>query len=84
MRKRQEDIPVPLASVSRSFFVADLYSVTDSTISTDSIDEDLTKFLKKYFPKETREKQIAIETADGVEQFGMYYRHPSEYKCAVM
>ena len=50
----------------------------------DSIDEDLTKFLKKYFPKETREKQIAIETADGVEQFGMYYRHPSEYKCAVM
>ena len=50
----------------------------------DNIDEELVRFLKKYFPKETREKQIAIETADGIEQFGIYYKHPSEYKCALM
>ncbi|RDW73858.1 hypothetical protein BP5796_07300 [Coleophoma crateriformis] len=50
----------------------------------DNIDEDLASFLKKYFPKETRQKQIELETAAGIEQFGIYYKHPSESKCCVM
>jgi E3 ubiquitin-protein ligase BAH len=53
---------------------------------TDSIDSELSKFLKKYFPKEVREKQILHETADGIERFGSTYVHPSQEKgpCAVM
>jgi hypothetical protein len=50
----------------------------------DNIDTELVKYLQKYFPKETRQKQIAIETADGFEQYGLYYKHPTEYECAVM
>ncbi|PSS09205.1 hypothetical protein M430DRAFT_61553 [Amorphotheca resinae ATCC 22711] len=50
----------------------------------DSVDADLARFLKKYFPKETRQKQIELETAAGIEQFGIYYKHPSESRCTVM
>lgn len=46
--------------------------------------EELGKFIRKYFPKETREKQIELETAAGVEQFGIYYKHPSQRNCLVM
>lgn len=52
--------------------------------SADNIDDGLASFLKKYFPKETRQKQIELETAAGIEQFGIYYKHPSESKCCVM
>lgn len=51
---------------------------------TDNIDRDLERYLKKFFPKEVLQKQIANETADGIEQFGPYYVHPSEANCAVM
>ncbi|KAL2072299.1 hypothetical protein VTL71DRAFT_11642 [Oculimacula yallundae] len=51
---------------------------------TDNIDRDLEDFLKKYFPKETNKKQIDNETADGIENFGPAYRHPSEHSCAIM
>ncbi|KAH7369916.1 SPX domain-containing protein [Rhexocercosporidium sp. MPI-PUGE-AT-0058] len=51
---------------------------------TDNIDRDLEKFLRKYFPKEVLQKQIANETAHGIEQFGPYYTHPSESNCVVM
>lgn len=50
----------------------------------DNIDSELAAFLKKYFPKETKEKQIALETAAGIEQFGIFYKHPSESKCLLM
>ncbi|KAL3426180.1 hypothetical protein PVAG01_02971 [Phlyctema vagabunda] len=50
----------------------------------DNIDDELASFLKKYFPKETRQKQIELETAAGIEQFGIYYKHPSETKCLMM
>jgi len=49
----------------------------------DNIDDDLTKLLWKHFPKETREKKIHLETLAGREQFGIYYKHPSEQKCVV-
>ncbi|KAH8661353.1 RING-14 protein [Tricladium varicosporioides] len=52
--------------------------------NADSIDSDLEKFMEKYFPKETREKRIAVETERGKEQFGESYKHPSEGKCSVM
>jgi len=44
------------------------------------------KYLKKYFPKEVREKQIELETIAGREQFGKDYKHPSErkYPCRIM
>ncbi|KAH8592229.1 SPX domain-containing protein [Bisporella sp. PMI_857] len=51
---------------------------------TDSIDEELSKYLKKYFPKEVRQKQIELETAAGREQFGVLYKHPSEQRCNIM
>ncbi|KAG0647184.1 putative RING finger [Hyphodiscus hymeniophilus] len=50
----------------------------------DNIDEELIKKLKKYFPKETREKRIQLETEDGIATFGVTYKHPSEDKCKVM
>jgi len=54
------------------------------TAMQDNIDKDLSVFLKKYFPKEVTQKQIALETAAGIEQFGIFYKHPSESKCLVM
>ncbi|KAG4423402.1 hypothetical protein IFR04_003506 [Cadophora malorum] len=51
---------------------------------TDNIDRDLERYLRKFFPKEVLQKQIANETADGIEQFGPYYVHPSETNCTVM
>lgn len=56
--------------------------VKDAT--EDNIDEELIKKLKKYFPKETREKRIELETIDGIARFGPSYKHPSEDKCMVM
>jgi E3 ubiquitin-protein ligase BAH len=50
----------------------------------DNIDEELIKKLKKYFPKETREKKIQLETEDGIATFGPTYKHPSEDKCEIM
>ncbi|TAQ84600.1 hypothetical protein B7494_g7081 [Chlorociboria aeruginascens] len=52
--------------------------------NTDNIDNKFSAYLKKYFPKEVREKQIQLEIQSGIEQFGPYYKHPSEQKCLVM
>ncbi|KAH6677534.1 SPX domain-containing protein [Halenospora varia] len=52
--------------------------------NADSIDSDLENFMEKYFPKEAREKRIAVETERGKEQFGESYKHPSEGKCSMM
>lgn len=52
--------------------------------SLDNIDTDFKKFLEKHFPKETRRKQIELETHDGKQIWGPSYTHPSEDKCAVM
>jgi hypothetical protein len=54
------------------------------TYFPDNIDDELIKKLKKYFPKETREKRIELETIDGIARFGPSYKHPSEDKCRVM
>ncbi|KAG9247488.1 SPX domain-containing protein [Calycina marina] len=54
---------------------------------TDSIDADLSRYLKRYFVDEVREKQIENEIKDGRERFGVLYRHPTERKhmhCSVM
>jgi E3 ubiquitin-protein ligase BAH len=50
----------------------------------DNIDPEFEKFLEKYFPKEAKEKRIAVETERGKEQFGDSYKHPSEQKCSMM
>ncbi len=50
----------------------------------DSVDKELEKFLERRFPKEVRAKRIEIETADGIEQFGPSYKHPSESGCQTM
>jgi hypothetical protein len=50
----------------------------------DNIDAELQAFLKRHFPLEVRRKKIEMETAYGVEQFGVHYKHPSEEKCAIM
>ncbi|RKF62476.1 putative RING finger protein C6B12.07c [Erysiphe neolycopersici] len=50
----------------------------------DNIDKKLVNFLKKYFPKEVRLKQIADETTNGIERYGVYYKHPSEENCCIM
>ncbi|KAI1006352.1 hypothetical protein K3495_g1874 [Podosphaera aphanis] len=50
----------------------------------DNIDGELTLFLKKNFPKEVKAKQIAHETSEGIERYGIYYKHPSERDCFVM
>lgn len=52
--------------------------------NTDNIDEELSRYLKKFFPKEVRQKQIDNETAHGRELFGVLYTHPSEQRCSIM
>ena len=52
--------------------------------SLDNIDEELGRYLRKYFPKEVKEKQIQHEIADGIERFGQSYKHPSQQKCHMM
>ena len=42
----------------------------------DNIDRDLANFLVKYFRREVLEKQVELETAAGIEQFGIFYKHP--------
>jgi E3 ubiquitin-protein ligase BAH len=66
------------------FSISQWLFCTPTNSCSDSVDADLARFLKKYFPKETRQKQIELETAAGIEQFGIYYKHPSESRCAVM
>ena len=44
----------------------------------------LSQNLKKYFPKEVRQKQIEYEIEAGKEQFGVLYTHPSESRCSLM
>ena len=61
-----------------------LDDVANNTSTTDNIDRELEKFLRKYFPKEINLKQIANEKAQGIEMFGPYYTHPSESNCLVM
>ncbi|KAE8449927.1 hypothetical protein EG329_007066 [Mollisiaceae sp. DMI_Dod_QoI] len=53
-------------------------------LTEDDLDEDLSDYLQKWFPKEVREKQIANETEVGIEELGPGYVHPSQQKCAVM
>ncbi|CZR57398.1 uncharacterized protein PAC_07287 [Phialocephala subalpina] len=53
-------------------------------LTEDDLDEEMTAYLKKWFPKEVREKQIQNETEQGREDLGPGYVHPSESKCAVM
>ncbi|KUJ10595.1 uncharacterized protein LY89DRAFT_244451 [Mollisia scopiformis] len=50
----------------------------------DDIDNDMSSYLELWFPKEVREKRIAIETEAGREALGIHYKHPSEEKCVVM
>ncbi|RKF72071.1 hypothetical protein GcM1_249157 [Golovinomyces cichoracearum] len=50
----------------------------------DNIDGELATFLKKYFPKEVKSKQIANEITNGIERYGIYYKHPSEERCCIM
>ncbi|KAH8811235.1 RING-14 protein [Xylogone sp. PMI_703] len=52
--------------------------------SEDDIDDSHLKFLKTYFPKETKARRVELETIDGKARFGEAYTHPSEEKCLVM
>ncbi|RFU24304.1 hypothetical protein B7463_g12032, partial [Scytalidium lignicola] len=52
--------------------------------SEDDIDNTHLKFLKTYFPKETKARRVELETIDGKARFGETYTHPSEEKCSVM
>ncbi|KAK5995806.1 putative RING finger protein C6B12.07c [Cladobotryum mycophilum] len=49
--------------------------------SEDHLDHDLEKFMKKYFPREVKEKQRANEIESGIEEFGPGYTQP---KCIIM
>ncbi|KAI5466529.1 SPX domain-containing protein [Mariannaea sp. PMI_226] len=49
--------------------------------STDNLDYDMTKYLKKYFPKEVKEKQRANEIERGIEDYGPGYVHRD---CTIM
>ncbi|KAF8866049.1 RING-14 protein [Acephala macrosclerotiorum] len=53
-------------------------------LTIDDLDAEMTAYLKKWFPKEVREKQIANETEQGREDLGPGYVHPSQQKCAIM
>ncbi|KAF2399973.1 hypothetical protein EJ06DRAFT_557057 [Trichodelitschia bisporula] len=48
---------------------------------SDCIDPNLTKFLRRYFPDEAREKQKANERAAAIDQFGERF---VDAKCVVM
>jgi len=50
----------------------------------DDIDKTRLKFLKTYFPKETKARRVELEIIDGKARFGVLYTHPSEDKCSVM
>ena len=51
----------------------------------DNYDVDFAKFLKKYFPKEIKSKQIDLQNAAGEEKFGIYYsRDSGNHHCQVM
>ncbi|KAH7157235.1 SPX domain-containing protein [Dactylonectria macrodidyma] len=49
--------------------------------STENLDYELTKYLKKYFPKEAKEKQRSNEIERGIEDYGPGYVHK---ECIVM
>jgi len=49
--------------------------------STENLDYELSKYLKKYFPKETKEKQRSNEIERGIEDYGPGYVHK---ECTVM
>jgi hypothetical protein len=51
----------------------------------DDYDEDFAKFLKRYFPKEIKNKQVDLQNAAGEEKFGIYYSPDSgNHQCGVM
>ncbi|KIN00964.1 hypothetical protein OIDMADRAFT_162966 [Oidiodendron maius Zn] len=51
----------------------------------DDYDADFAKFLKKYFPKEIKNKQVDLQNAAGEEKFGIYYSQDSgNRQCQVM
>lgn len=50
-------------------------------VSLANLDEDLIRFLERWFRKETKEKQKANEIERGKELFGEGYEHTS---CSVM
>ncbi|KAK7428653.1 hypothetical protein QQZ08_004747 [Neonectria magnoliae] len=49
--------------------------------STEHLDYELTKYVKKYFPKEAKEKQRANDIERGIEDYGPGYVHK---ECTVM
>lgn len=59
---------------------------TSANLTSDDIDKTHLKFLKTYFPEETKARRVELETIDGQVRFGVLYTHPSERenKCTVM
>jgi E3 ubiquitin-protein ligase BAH len=55
--------------------IARLIFTDVQTLSTDNIDDNLVNFLEKWFPKETKEKQLYNEIERGKELFGEGYVH---------
>lgn len=51
------------------------------TASADNLDLELAKYLRKYFSKESKEKQKADDIERGIEDFGPDYRHN---ECMIM
>ncbi len=49
--------------------------LADTKGSLDNLDNKLEKYLKRYFPKEAKEKQRANEIERGIEIFGPSYKH---------
>lgn len=52
-----------------------------SNSSKDNLDRTLEKYMKKYFPKEVKEKQRTNEIERGIEDYGPDYTH---HDCSVM
>lgn len=49
--------------------------------STENLDFELSKYMRKYFPKDAKEKQRANDIERGIEDFGPKYVHR---ECAIM
>lgn len=50
-------------------------------MASDNLDEDLAKYMRRYFPNEVKEKQRANDIERGIEDYGPAYTHK---ECIVM
>lgn len=75
---------MPVSGLQLAFaiwWLAVLIVRTDADLVVASVDKNLTVFLKKYFPKETKAKQQDNDIAASIEMYGEDF---ANVKCLVM